>query len=906
MSQVILKLAEGNKLNAQSNKNLIEIGTDKYDFNDLAKIYQTNDFDSFYLDQGFNEKDLPELRNYGKQYLEAFKNGKIKRNIDGSYTVSDPTLFTDNENPVKKTLFGKIKGDKKRVVLGYFDNLINQLSPYTESKEEVKVTPTESKLTTTETKKTPFEYGYRKYLEKNIFKDDNKSDIEKDIWFNTEDKWKIATKAFNDYIQSLDGDYDFSNTSFSNKDEYIKVLNQLKSSIENKDLEAFKQALYDAGEADTFGYFITPEEYKLSKMTPEEQQKYLVQKQTNSQTQNQNNIIDTKKVENQILDEANKLGDEVTINFKNLIPRYESWINTIKPAIKNENTYLSLIPPHLQNVWRARNLVKTWYKDWYNYLTEPVVSDKQGGTIKAQTGVKFPITNTTKNPIYNRENNLLKSLEVESYLKSLTPDNYMQFNGYEDLYDKNYETTYGKGSLSQWGTHNTSKLDSNPMVKHMQYVWNSRGLNNPIYKGFTGVGVSGDNPQGQGQDSAMGNMTIERTLGHLTDDQARYLQTKLDPNLEFYKTNTGVYRIRPKQFHTSLTGKPIAINPANKPLSVQSNIGQESLTAKLSDPFNKVRSWTPSSENINDFRYLLTNILNNKIKYNPSVLTTDAPQLSARVQYNLPLESFYNRQADRIRRLSSKTATADQDKNRAFNLDTEMTAQGVEDKGKLANMDTYLQTSKTAQDINNQNILYRVENANQNKARMIAVQEAKDAFERTKQLKKQQNLVNWLYGKQQRLYNIEQQNKAIESEMQQFKWQQDWNNMQEPFKKELEQASLAYNKENSNNSNAPAFETTDTYKKIMERFSLAQSNLYKKIMKEKADWQKQNLTLFKSGGSFLEKKVLQDAREYNKFLLNNNREMNKLIRLSITENNKTIRGLSNYSAQLIRDSLKLK
>lgn len=188
MSQVILKLAEGNKLNAQSNKNLIEIGTDKYDFNDLAKIYQTNDFDSFYLDQGFSEKDLPELRNYGKQYLEAFKNGKIKRNIDGSYTVSDPTLFTDNENPVKKTLFGKIKGDKKRVVLGYFDNLINQLSPYTESGEKEKITFTESNPIVTETKKTPFEYGYKKYLEKNIFKDDNKSDTEKDIWFNTEDK----------------------------------------------------------------------------------------------------------------------------------------------------------------------------------------------------------------------------------------------------------------------------------------------------------------------------------------------------------------------------------------------------------------------------------------------------------------------------------------------------------------------------------------------------------------------------------------------------------------------------------------------------------------------------------------------------------------------------------------------
>lgn len=64
---------------------------------------------------------------------------------------------------------------------------------------------------------------------------------------------------------------------------------------------------------------------------------------------------------------------------------------------------------------------------------------------------------------------------------------------------------------------------------------------------------------------------------------------------------------------------------------------------------------------------------------------------------------------------------------------------------------------------------------------------------------------------------------------------------------------------------------------------------------------------FKKGGTlgYFEKKALQDAKDYNKALLQNEREFSKLLKLSIVEGNKTIKGLSNYSAELIKNSLKL-
>lgn len=92
---------------------------------------------------------------------------------------------------------------------------------------------------------------------------------------------------------------------------------------------------------------------------------------------------------------------------------------------------------------------------------------KNGGIVKAQSGAALynpaakSIRNTSMNSSYNRDRDLLKSEETL---------NYTQFNGYEDLYDNNYTSTYGEGSLNNWGTQSLSNIKFDPKTKRMQFV----------------------------------------------------------------------------------------------------------------------------------------------------------------------------------------------------------------------------------------------------------------------------------------------------------------------------------------------------------------------------------------------------------------------------------------------------
>ncbi len=101
---------------------------------------------------------------------------------------------------------------------------------------------------------------------------------------------------------------------------------------------------------------------------------------------------------------------------------------------------------------------------------------KNGGIVKAQNGAALynpaakSIRNTSMNSSYNRDRDLLKSEETLNYLRSLNRDNYTQFNGYEDLYDNNYTSTYGEGSLNNWGTQSLSNIKFDPKTKRMQFV----------------------------------------------------------------------------------------------------------------------------------------------------------------------------------------------------------------------------------------------------------------------------------------------------------------------------------------------------------------------------------------------------------------------------------------------------
>mgnify|MGYP000103355775 CR=1 FL=1 len=109
-------------------QNFIYWGPRKYTYTQLECAVMDHDMNLFFVKQGIEGKDLIEVRDYVSKYLKAFNDGKIKRNVDGSYDVYVSELITENK-PVKRNIFGKIKGDKKRLALSYFNYLFSIMKP---------------------------------------------------------------------------------------------------------------------------------------------------------------------------------------------------------------------------------------------------------------------------------------------------------------------------------------------------------------------------------------------------------------------------------------------------------------------------------------------------------------------------------------------------------------------------------------------------------------------------------------------------------------------------------------------------------------------------------------------------------------------------------------------------------
>lgn len=877
MSQVILKLAKGDKVDSnKTENNFVYWGDQQYQYKDFEDAIKSNDFDGYLQSQGIEGKDADEIRGYLNSYIQGFKEGKIRRNAAGNYDVSDESLITD-KSPAKRGLFGKIRGDKKRIALAYFNRVFDSL-PRPGSTSNINSSP----------EKQAFTYGYGKQLRRNIFKDDNESDAEREIWYANENKWDTALNALNAYRDSLTGDYDFSSTSFKDKNEYLNALAEIESALRAKNLDSLKQSLYNAGEADLYSLFMNKADYDYSKLTPEQKQtaeeqarlkaqqledelgemteserlaeedspEYLAkmeelerrQEAERQQAEKQKELTNIRALFNELPISGNSepwTPDHKHIRLREPL-KIGNWIIPGQPKIEKG----SLQDKRIEATNAVASKIGNWFLDFFTKGGEkPQYYYKDGGILKAQGGnvIYNPTTknirNTSMNSSYNRERDLLGAEETLNYLKGIDKDNYVQFNGYEDLYDSNYIGTYGEGSLNNWGTQTLNNLKFDPRTKNMQFVWNSRGLNNPIFKGFTGVGNSGDRPNLSG-------------VNPLNGSSSRNIFKKVDET----------------------SGNEI--DPA------------------------KIPNFRLSSENIGDLRFGITQWFNNRQKYNPQVPLTDAPTLYSKVQYNLPMEVFYQNAANKFRRLGARTATADQTINFARQLESESKANELEEKGRLANLDTYAKTTQRAQEVQNTNTLARVQNANQNKVRMVSAQEAKAAFERAKDLKRGQNLTNWLFGKQQSVLQREQAQKGIEEQILRDRLSTQWENDYKNAQVALENARKAYKPVD----NTP-WEASNDYKIALEKYNNDLKEARRRGQKEL--WKEQSRLygtgLFKKGGSlsFGERVALQDIREYNKKLLQDKKEFNKLLRLSITEGNKTIRGISNYSASLIKNSLKL-
>ena len=1234
MSQAILKMANGNKTPEQ--EPLVYWGSRKYKYSDLEDQLTSNA--TKYLDSlNLSDSDRETVRGYLNSYLDAFKTGKAKRRVDGTYDITDSSLATDS-NTVKRGIFGKVKGDLKRLALGFYNNAFdNMIQHYDKPKDEPKEKPKD--------KPKPFTYNYNNFLERNIFKDNNKSNTEADIWFSSQDRWSPALKALTDYRNSLTGEYDFVNTPFKDKEDYLNKLLAVESALTNKDSNALKQALYDVGEADTYKYFMDKDSYIKSQLTPEQQIAYDAQKKqeqvklnmedlaskeaaaklanlshivvnkdsnifgmpTNNignptpdnvpldelpegffESYNPNDVgkfstilgkylsndaniqngyiknsittrhgfptiwkfdkdkgvateiplkdvpeakkiyekwlADTYKAEGGILKAAkgldlnvefNKLFDKpeakpshteskvdfasnpikpqeynltasdyarlagIGLDVASLISSFFPGYGTIGSAVTGVGSTLvnfgadladdnvgigktfanlglgltadaaGLVPalgtatkagkiskslvkyaPYLiasvqainhqgESIGIINSLTKLLngkeldYNDYLNtaeairlvtglskakvnnrkiknfkrdhvtqstkyeytdkgnkvvmseaeynkletkpeakkielfdidrrkrdssgnlitnpnnpeqfaeykkgtdnYLFEVLGSKKipfsqgtsrtsrttpgwgyqwkkDGGVIYAEEGTK--VRNTIAKSGYNRESNFLLNDATLNYLRSINADNYQDFNKYEDLYDSNYENTYGKGSLGTWGTHTLDNLNWNSGTKEMQNTWNTRGLNDILYPWFEARGNTGDRPD-TGEDGYFGNITNQRTLGRglTTAVINKYNEILREKGLKLARQIHGGYRIEKlgvgdlKLTPPKISNGIFSLN-GNKPNSlvndkieaISNGQGQNTLNDKFKAP-----EITPSV--LSGLRYGIDAIFNNNIKYKPNTLVTDAPTLNAKVHYNLPIENYYNAAANNIRRLGRASATNDAVRNFAQNLEAETKANDYILKGKLANYDAYTKSLENAQNVANTNISAYIQNANKNRARAIATQESKAAFERAKNLKQMQNLNNLLFEWQQNQQARNAKLYALDEDALNDKLSVEYQNYQTTAKNNLNEIANLYGTDSNQYRDALA-----KYNKDMTKYVMDSRNA-------KRESAKKYLTYFKSGGT------LKDASEYNKTLRSNQQELNKLIKLSITEGNKAINGLSKYSADLIKLSLKL-
>ena len=298
-------------------------------------------------------------------------------------------------------------------------------------------------------------------------------------------------------------------------------------------------------------------------------------------------------------------------------------------------------------------------------------------------------------------------------------------------------------------------------------------------------------------------------------------------------------------------------------------------------------------------RFGLSSIFNNNVKYKPQTVLTDAPVLYAKTSYNLPAENIYRDAANNYRELANRNMTSDAEKNFGMRLAAESKANDMEAKGRLANLEQYLKTSENAQNIQNKNILYAIQNSNQNKARMVATQNAKEAFDRAKKLKQAQNVSSYLLERQRKADLNNTRRLALKEEDLRNTASVNWQEAQREASNKLLAAKANYLKKNPSGD----WEKSEEYKRTVE--ALNREMLDTTAREQKKLSKARQALYYKNGGSLNDKLILQAAKDYNKMLLEDQREFNKLLRFSISQSNKVIQGMSKHAADLIKQSLKV-
>lgn len=521
---------------------------------------------------------------------------------------------------------------------------------------------------------------------------------------------------------------------------------------------------------------------------------------------------------------------------------------------------------------------------------------KDGGVLFLQKGQPVRSNVQTLNPNYSRAD-FLGSNDVLNYFRSIKDANDVAaFNQREDIYDNEYTKAYGAGSLKNWdsNTHLTT-VAPNWGTGTLQGLWSKTGLNPYLWSNMSqGYGKTGDNPEGPYPDQIFGDITYQRTLG-------RGITPQLVQQANEILKDKG-YKYEADPIHGGYRITPISkISVAPKRISIATEDPKIQEFKKLRDPstlYPNNNSDNKSNIKINPEDVLAAGrmigglVANNRAAalykegLKPTLLDTFENYVP--LQGNTPAKQSAYQQAANIESLAAMPRTSDASLQLAGELDASSKAAQARFQGDLADAEMYYKTRMLGQQESDAAKARRVDVANKNKAAMNAIAAAKKQIDASKvSANYQQVIAPWLAG----IENLYRQNKAVKQQL----------------------AVSNYLNQNASTYDTKLDQIMETYKndpvKQQEAIRTLQTQAQKDLLEEKSKlvgspWL---ISYGKSGTklSYKDRAKLQQAKDFNKRLSDDNKQFHKDIMESKREHNKLIMNLSALTAALIKRGMQL-
>lgn len=584
----------------------------------------------------------------------------------------------------------------------------------------------------------------------------------------------------------------------------------------------------------------------------------------------------------------------------NVQPTIQSTTSTVQPVIPAPTASTTVVPPIKNIVAPQPTKVTTTKKKVLTqkelaklskkFRTKRTPKKEMGGIIfKAQTGVK-----TSASWIKDMD-----PLITPSILFGLDNDKnlYKQLNNIQDSYygvksqaGDNFENTAYKSP--QVGAHQTA---FNNVLSGLGNNFAVRRLEDSDKFTFAKGANTTDKPIIWTDNLFSGITNLRYMLGKQGDftpaEEAQRKAAFAKKGYDWYLDTNGMYKL-----------KPISDNPLNEVVKTKLNadlnspipMGNIKPTSLDSTEPTKTPWYNNIANNLADhlgtLRFLNNLWYNSRIKPKYVGAYETPVEYNAKVMYDLPSQMAYNLQAAEANRLGALTASADQTQNTARALQYNTVANGLKEKGQLANKEKYDSSTEYANKLLNANTENRVKVADTNAKIGADIQNAKEAFRLAQSKQINNNFDNFLQEIEKKAANNKEILKGIDMEAAKHFYSTEL----EGASSRLQNAEREYKIKNPSGQWLDSQEYLNAKKAYDTELSQIGEKFYQQIH---AMGPKSLSPLFRRGGSI---------SEATQMIMHNDDEFNKMIRFKVSESNKMIRQLSNFSAKLIFDSLKWK